>query len=83
MQKNTANWHRADVIAALKKQGWSLASLGRAHGLAPTTLSAALARDDYPKGERIIAEAIGLKPEEIWAERFAKRNFQPTLRKIG
>lgn len=81
MKKNTANWHRADVIAALKKRGWSVASLSRAHGLASTTLRGALGREDYPKGERIIADALGMKPEEIWPERFEKRNFQPQLRK--
>ena len=33
MQKNTADWHRADVVAALKKAGWSVRALSIASGL--------------------------------------------------
>lgn len=83
MQKNTAtstakDWHRADVTAALKKVGWSVRALSRAHGLHPDTLSAALIRP-YPKGEKIIADALGLTQQDIWPEREARRNFQPIL----
>ncbi len=77
-QKNTHDWHRADVVAELHKRGWSIAKLAKAHGLAPTTLRSALDKP-YPKSERIIAKAIGIPPEEIWAERYAKRNFVPSL----
>lgn len=38
MQKNTADWHRADVVAALKKAGWSVRALSVANGLSPNTL---------------------------------------------
>lgn len=77
-QKNTHDWHRADIIAELHKRGWSVASLAKAHKLAPSTLRSALDKP-YPKSERIIAEAIGVAPEVIWAKRFAKRNFVPSL----
>ena len=79
-QKNTHDWHRADVVAALHKRGWSVASLAKAHGLSPSTLRSALEKS-YPKSERIIADALEMKPEEIWAERYAKRNFTPILHK--
>ncbi len=77
-QKNTHDWHRADVVAELHKRGWSIAKLAKAHGLAPSTLRSALDKP-YPKSERIIATAIGIAPEEIWADRYAKRNFTPIL----
>lgn len=77
-QKNSHDWHRADIIAELHKRGWSLARLAKAHGLAPSTLGSALDKS-YPKAERIIAQAIGVAPEVIWAGRFAKRNFTPSL----
>lgn len=80
MQKNTADWHRADVVAALKKAGWSVRALSMAHGLSPNTLKGALT-SPYPKAEKIIADALGLAPEEIWPQRYAARNFQPVLRK--
>ncbi|MGI2800166.1 helix-turn-helix domain-containing protein [Photobacterium damselae subsp. damselae] len=63
--------HRADIIASLRKQGTSLKQLSLDAGLAPTTLSNAL-RAPWPKGERIIANAINLSPEEIWPSRYNK-----------
>lgn len=78
-QKNTHDWHRADVIAALHKQGWSVASLARAHKLGESTIRSALDKP-YPKSERLLAAAIGVAPENIWPERFAARNFKPKLR---
>ena len=80
-QKNTHDWHRADVISALHKRGWSIAALARAHELGESTLRSALDKP-YPKSERLIAEAIGVAPEKIWPERFAARNFKPKLRKL-
>lgn len=82
MQKNTADWHRADIVAALKKKGWSISALSRAVGLSSNTLKSALAAP-YLKGERIIAAAIGVEPEIIWPSRYARRNFHPTLPKLN
>ncbi len=73
-----ADWHRADVVAALHKRGWSLRELSRQNELSPGTLKSALDAP-YPKAERIIAQALEMKPEEIWPERYAKRNFTPVL----
>ena len=82
-QKNAENrdWHRADVVAALKKKGWSVRALSIEAGLAPDTLRVAL-QTSYPKGERIIAAAIGVKPEEIWPTRYAARAFRPSFPKV-
>lgn len=63
------DWHRADVIAALKKAGTPLAQLSRVSGLSSGTLANALARP-WPKGERIIAHALHLQPEDIWPSRY-------------
>ncbi|EJH2661361.1 helix-turn-helix domain-containing protein [Salmonella enterica] len=54
------DWHPADIIAALKKRGKSLAS---------STLTNALNRH-WPKGESLIAEALGIAPEQIWLSRY-------------
>ncbi|EKO3777767.1 helix-turn-helix domain-containing protein [Vibrio metschnikovii] len=66
---NTADWHRADVKAALEKKGMTLTSLALARGLRPGTLSNVF-RVNYPKAQRIIAEAIGVPPETIWPSRY-------------
>lgn len=79
MARTQQDWHRADVVAALKKQGWSVRSLSVAAGLAPTTLSTAL-QAPYLKGERIIAAAIGIPAHEIWPSRYAARNLKPELK---
>lgn len=78
--KKTAlpNWHRADIVAALHKKGWSLRELSRQHGLSDGTLKSALDAP-YLKAEGIIAAAIGIEAEVIWPERYAKRNFTPVL----
>ncbi|MYM32230.1 transcriptional regulator [Duganella sp. CY15W] len=78
--KKTApvNWHRADIIAALHKNGWSMRGLSVANGLSEHTLKTAMT-SPYPKAEKIIAAAIGVEAEAIWPERYAKRNFTPVL----
>lgn len=63
------DWHSADVIAALKKRGSSLAAVSRNAGLASTTLANTLMRR-WPKGERLIAQALNVSPEEIWPSRY-------------
>ena len=86
MKKNIAekvapeslDWHRADIIAALKKQGWSIRALAAQANVHPTTLYSALVKA-YPKSERVIADALGMRPEQIWPQRYAARNFQPVL----
>lgn len=65
------DWHPADIIAGLRKRGTSLAALSRQAGLASPTLANALNRR-RPKGERLIAEALGIAPEQIWPSRYRK-----------
>jgi len=61
--------HPADIIAQLKKQRSSLAALSREVGLSSSTLANALARP-WPKGECLIADALGIAPSEIWPSRY-------------
>ena len=63
-QKESADWHPADIVAALKKAGWTISELSRHQGYSsPGTLRRAIERK-WPKGEEIIAEAIGLPPQK-------------------
>lgn len=64
-----SDWHRADIIAALRKSGTTLAALARESGYASSTLQNALDRK-WPKGERIIADALGIEPSVIWPTRY-------------
>lgn len=69
------DWHSANIIAALKKRGMSLAAVSRNAGLASSTLANALTRH-WPKGERLIAEALDVAPEDIWPSRDRKSEYR-------
>lgn len=66
------DWTRDQILLALKQRGWSLRRLSLHHGYSASALSQALARP-WPKGERLIAEALGISPQNIWPHRYAKR----------
>jgi Ner family transcriptional regulator len=65
------DWHPADIVAALRKAGWSFRQLSKHYGLNPGTLKRAV-QAPYPNGERLVAAAIGVKPQEIWPSRYDK-----------
>ncbi len=75
------NWHPADIIAAIRKKGTSLAALSRKAGLASSTLANALNRP-WAKGELLIAQALDIAPEEIWPERYFDKNGDPVIRQM-
>lgn len=63
------DWHQADIIAALRKQGTTMAALSRSAGLSSSTLANVLTRP-WPKGEWLIADTLGIHPAEIWPSRY-------------
>ena len=67
--KRKNDWHSADIIAALRKNGLTLAALSREAGLSSSTLANTLVRP-WPKGELIIANRRGLNPEDIGPKRY-------------
>ncbi|PHM73230.1 transcriptional regulator [Xenorhabdus kozodoii] len=61
------DWHQADIIAALRKRGTTLAAVSREAGLSSSTLANALSRQ-WPKGEwiiRIISASIPQKSGRV------------------
>ena len=79
-QKNADNrdWHRADIVAALKKRGKSVRKFSVEAGLSPNTLKSTL-QFKYPRGEKIIADALGLKPHEIWSSRYDENSVSHSV----
>jgi Ner family transcriptional regulator len=74
------DWHQADIIAALRKKGTSLAAESRAAGLSSSTLANALSRP-WAKGELLISKAIGVPAETIWPSRyFDPQTHKPVVR---
>jgi len=78
-EPETGDWHPADIVAALRKAGWSLRQLSRHHGYHPSNLQHAM-RFSRPGAERLIADAIGIPPERIWPTRYAQRTQRTTRR---
>lgn len=74
------DWHRADIKAALEKAGWSLRKLAIARGYFPGALRNPL-NGPWPKGERIIAEAIGTTAQVIWPSRYHENGTAKSGRK--
>lgn len=81
MEINSKDWHKADIIAALKKNGTTLAALSRQSGLSSSTLSNTLVRP-WTKGEKIIADALNVKPSEIWPSRYINPSTQKPIKRV-
>ena len=77
---NSTDMHPADIIAQLKKRNLSLAAVSRQAGLSSSTLANTLSRP-WPKGEFLIAQALGIDPAEIWPSRYFDREGNPIDRK--
>lgn len=63
------DWHPADVVAAVRKAGTTLSALSRQHGYHAQSLQVVLRRQ-WPRGERIVAARLGLRPKAIWPSRY-------------
>lgn len=72
MSNESHDMHRIDIVAALHKKGLKVKEMSIEAGWAPTTLSNALNRP-WPKGEKVIAKALGMKPEDIWPSRYMNK----------
>jgi Ner family transcriptional regulator len=70
MMTNCQDWHAEDVKAAVRKSGTTISQLSRDNGLAESTLRNVF-RSHWPKGERIIAAALGMEPQNIWPTRYS------------
>ncbi|CFQ45248.1 helix-turn-helix domain-containing protein [Yersinia aleksiciae] len=67
------DWHPAEIIAAIRKKGSTLSALSRRAGLSGSTLGNALSRR-WPKGEKIIADYLGVDASVIWPSRYKDKN---------
>lgn len=65
------DWHWADVLAALRKQGWSLQQVAKEEGYKRSSALGHAADRPYPKAEEIIARYVGVDhPKVIWPSRY-------------
>ena len=66
------DWHRVEIVAAVRKRGKTITALSIESGLSANTLKSAL-QFKYPKGERIISDFLGVPPQEIWPSRYSEQ----------
>lgn len=72
-----ADWHWADVLAAIRKRGWSLAQIAEVEGYATGNVLGKAALRPYPRAEAILASYAGVEhPMKIWPSRYT-RDGQP------
>ncbi|EJQ0713029.1 TPA: helix-turn-helix domain-containing protein [Salmonella enterica] len=69
MQTKNQDWHAEDIKAAVRKRGTTFSRLSREAGLKSDSLRNVL-RYHWPKGEMIVADAIGEDPVNIWPSRY-------------
>ena len=65
-----ADWHPADIVCALRKAGWTYRQLSIHHGYHENALASVMARP-WPHAQRLVADAIGVEPWEIWPSRYS------------
>ncbi|MGE4545797.1 MAG: transcriptional regulator [Pedobacter sp.] len=63
------DWHPADIKAALAKKGFTFARIAREHGYRSNSPNSVLWTRWRPM-ERIVADIIGVAPEDIWPSRY-------------
>ncbi len=73
-------WHPEDVKAEIRKGGETLRRLSLKARYDGSAASKAL-RQPWPAVERIIADFLGLEPQEIWPDRYLPDGSPRYLRK--
>ena len=81
-RKRQADWHRADVLAALKKRGWTLKAVGQQAGYANEDSAYHVLRTAMPRVEEVIARILALPPQTIWPSRYDDRGLPKGWRGI-
>lgn len=64
------DWHRQEVIAAIRMRGISVAELARQNGYENPTTFYNVFKAPYPKVEKIVAKFLGKQPADIWPSRY-------------
>ena len=65
------DWHWADLLAVLKKRGWSVKSIALAEGYGNGSYLGNVARKPSPRAEAILAAYAGVDhPMVIWPSRY-------------
>lgn len=64
------DWHPADILAALRKRGYSLRDIARAEGLSDSTVLSRALTHSYPANELRLAKYAGVPVQEMFPTRY-------------
>ena len=67
------DWDRQDILAAIRKRGITAAELARRNGYANPAAFYNVFKAPYPKVQNIIADYLGVTPQEIWPTRYMSK----------
>lgn len=62
-------WHPEEIKAAIRMRGKTMSQLSVVNGYHESALRQVL-RKPWPAIERIVAEFLGVEPQEIWPDRY-------------
>jgi Ner family transcriptional regulator len=63
------DWDKNKLLIALRQRDLTWAQLSRENGY-PSAVLRTVTTKRWPKAERIVAEALGLTPQQIWPSRY-------------
>lgn len=69
--RKARGWHPEEIKAAIRMRGSSMAELSRQHGYGISAVRQVLRRP-WPAIERIVADYLGVEPQEIWPDRYGE-----------
>ena len=72
LRSESIDWHKADIKAALEKEGLTLTQIAKKNQLGSSTIYNVFHRP-YPRVEKMIADYIGVSPQEIWPSRYMQK----------
>ena len=79
MARHPKGMHAEDIKAALRRRHGTLRALAKAWGKNPATISRVLREPSYSSPtERLIAEALGMRPFDIWPDRWTESGDRAT-----
>jgi len=64
------DWPAHYLLYRLREAGTSYANISRKHGYCPTAAIMVHHRPSWPRMERLLADALGVTPQEIWPSRY-------------
>ena len=76
------NWHKQDIIAAVRIRGSNLRRLGLERGFFKNTLYVACERP-FPHAQQVIADYLGLRRQDIWPEFYDEAGQRRRIVKRG